>query len=115
MKGIETLIDFYLDQYNISSERPSRLKGIETVCLHCCRWRFVLLCSERPSRLKGIETEHRSVIAITHFFRSERPSRLKGIETLLLKRHASNRVFRSERPSRLKGIETQLLRIQPSP
>ena len=36
------------------SERPSRLKGIETLFFACCK--LFYFGSERPSRLKGIET-----------------------------------------------------------
>ncbi len=38
------------------SERPSRLKGIETGTFHSFFVSFSFRCSERPSRLKGIET-----------------------------------------------------------
>ena len=41
-----------------------------------------MLCSERPSRLKGIETKLEQVCCVRcGFLGSERPSRLKGIET----------------------------------
>ncbi len=40
----------------ICSERPSRLKGIETGSLSLCDGEKIFICSERPSRLKGIET-----------------------------------------------------------
>ncbi len=43
---------------------------------------FCLYSSERPSRLKGIETPLRPVGVVGQASRgSERPSRLKGIET----------------------------------
>ena len=46
----------------VSSERPSRLKGIETLSLQIRRI-LPLDCSERPSRLKGIETLYARVFA----------------------------------------------------
>ena len=64
------------------SERPSRLKGIETLAASAFA-SLAVTCSERPSRLKGIETDPvffpRWIFEL--FPRSERPSRLKGIET----------------------------------
>ena len=63
------------------------------------------ICSERPSRLKGIETVTVSSIIIESSS-SERPSRLKGIETQILDFQWGFRYWGSERPSRLKGIET---------
>ena len=64
----------------IGSERPSRLKGIETN--RAVFWTYTIRsCSERPSRLKGIETyfAYRFIYFVDCC--SERPSRLKGIET----------------------------------
>ena len=89
----------------VSSERPSRLKGIET----CCQYpvRILLLRSERPSRLKGIETNTKpyrlwkSVWLFGKTFPFEGNWNLHCI-LLYLKRN----FFSSERPSRLKGIET---------
>ncbi len=66
---------------------------------------FRLVGSERPSRLKGIETLN-SILIHLHQLSSERPSRLKGIETLALALPKVSPLSGSERPSRLKGIET---------
>ena len=44
-----------MKEENRSSERPSRLKGIETNTIQSRR-RRTICSSERPSRLKGIET-----------------------------------------------------------
>ncbi len=43
-----------------------------------------MFCSERPSRLKGIETVNVTVLRNLKVFCSERPSRLKGIETRIV-------------------------------
>ena len=92
--------------WQLSSETPSRLKGIETSPSIGCTWTS-LLAFRNAFPVEGNRNLHHGGSTPTHSgIGSETPSRLKGIETTKVASLTPTPISRSETPSRLKGIET---------